>query len=85
MLLTPTKLSGAYEFTSPRSRFVDYPSTELRFYRVAADAEADTPVLVVDYLGLPDTTPEFTTKVQLDAYLAERLAGARREPRSKTQ
>ena len=42
-----------------------------------APAQADTPRLVVYFLGVPDTTPEFATEANLSAYLADRIARIR--------
>jgi len=83
LFLAPTPLHAGVEFISPRPRFVDYPRTDVQFYRSAADANANTPALTVYYLGVPDTTPEFTSEAQLEAYLAERILSARRELRGK--
>lgn len=85
VLLAPTRLQPGFEFVSPRARFVDYPRTDLLFYRTPADADANTPALTVYYLGVPDTTPEFATETQLKDYLAKRIVSARRELRSKPQ
>ena len=58
----------------PRAGFADLPRTELRF----SGAQA----LVVYYLGIPDTTPEFATVAALEAHLASRMAklGAEGKP-----
>ncbi len=58
----------------PRSRFADLPQTEWRF--LPKDPAA--PALVVDYRGVPDTTPEFDEAAKLDASLAARIEQARR-------
>lgn len=55
----------------PRAGFADLPRTELRF----AGAES----LVVYYLGIPDTAPEFATAAALEAHLAARMARLRQE------
>ena len=60
-----------------RADFADFPRTELRFYGSAAQADAGVPSLVVFYLGVPDTTPEFATEANLNAYLVDRIARAR--------
>jgi len=84
VLLPPTALRTAFDFASPRSRFVDFPRTELRFYAAASAVDKDAPALIVYYLGAPDTTPEFPAEAQLQAYLAQRVANARREPHGKS-
>jgi hypothetical protein len=77
-LLAAAATAGLPDLAIPRSHFADFPRTELRFFRTAADA---APALVVFYLGVPDTTPEFAQARQLDAYLGGRIARARNEPR----
>ena len=59
---------------APRPQYADFPRTELRFYSSGAGAE---PALVVFYLGVPDTTPEFATEANLNTYLVDRIARAR--------
>ena len=54
---------------SDRDTFSDLPSRELHFYRTEADLKGDHPAMTVYYLGVPDTTPEFSTKTALDNYL----------------
>jgi hypothetical protein len=85
VLLAPTPVHPGLLFVSPRPRFVDYPRTDLLFYRTRAAAEANAPALTVYYLGVPDTTPEFATEAQLEDYLAKRMVSARRELRRTTQ
>ena len=60
-----TALGPSLEVRLPRAGFADHPRTELRF----SGAEA----LVVYYLGIPDTAPEFATAAALEAHLATRL------------
>lgn len=55
-----------------RRQFAEFPRTELQFFAAGATG-ALTPQLVVYYLGVPDTTPEFAGEPQLDAYLADRI------------
>jgi hypothetical protein len=69
---TPTK--GSIDIRVSRAQFADFPRTELQFY---AAASPTTPALVVYYLGVPDTTPEFTDMSRLDLYLTDRIAGGR--------
>jgi hypothetical protein len=83
--LPPPRLNpGTTDVRSPRANFADFPRTELRFYGSAAEAESGVPKLVVFYLGVPDTTPEFATEDKLDAYLRNRIARLRGEAGSKT-
>ncbi|HWZ71848.1 MAG TPA: hypothetical protein VN326_10290 [Casimicrobiaceae bacterium] len=73
-LLAATRSAGVIEVRSPRPRFAELPRTEFRFYESAAAAQQDTPALVVFFLGVPDTTPEFATEDKLQAYLGDRVA-----------
>jgi hypothetical protein len=84
-LLIPTSNAGVIEVRSSRAQFADFPRTELRFYDSAAQIQSDTPKLVVFYLGVPDTTPEFATEDKLDAYLSDRIAKLRGDAGSKTR
>jgi len=61
---------------SPRAGFADFPRREIHLYRTAEDWRARRPALTVYYLGVPDTTPEFTMEAALTAYLASALAKA---------
>jgi hypothetical protein len=76
-LLPNTATAGPVELRVPRSQYADFPRTEVRLYESAASAQADAPSLVVFYLGVPDTTPEFTTEAALQSYFADRIARAR--------
>jgi hypothetical protein len=73
-LLPSTPTAGAVDVRVPRAQYADFPRTELRFYGSSATGD---PTLVVFYLGVPDTTPEFATEANLNAYLADRIARAR--------
>jgi len=83
-LLQRKSSSGVIDLRVPRAHFADFPRTELRLYHAASAQPSDTPKLVLFYLGVPDTTPEFVNEAKLDAYLAERLARLRAKPGSKT-
>ena len=61
-----TALGPPIDVRLPRAGFADHPRTELRF----SGAES----LVVYYLSIPDTVPEFATAAALEAHLATRLA-----------
>jgi hypothetical protein len=58
-----------------RAQFADYPSTEFHFFRSAEDAAANRVALTVFYLGVPDTTPEFTGQREAETYLNRMLIG----------
>jgi hypothetical protein len=73
----PVQAAGPFDLRIPRAQFADYPRTELRLFDSAAHAQANAPQLVVYYLGVPDTTPEFVDAATLDASLSERVARAR--------
>ena len=73
-LLAATRSAGVIDVRTPRAHFADFPRTELRLYESAAAAQNDVPTLVVFFLGVPDTTPEFATEDKLQAYLSERAA-----------
>lgn len=73
----PVQAAGPFDLRIPRTQFADYPRTEFRLFDSAAHAQADAPRLVVYYLGVPDTTPEFNDTVRLDASLSDRIARAR--------
>lgn len=79
-LLHRIPLAASTEVRVPRSQFADTPRTEWRFY---ASATTDTPALIVFYLGVPDTTPEFASEAALDAYFADRFARLRSAPGGK--
>lgn len=58
----------------PRAQFADHPSTEFHFFTGADDAAANKPKLTVFYLGVPDTTPEFSNQPEAGAYF-DRMLG----------
>ncbi len=73
--IIPATASGdVAEVRAPRTHFAEFPRTEVRFYDSAAAAHGDKPALVVFFLGVPDTTPEFTTEDRLQSYLTGRVA-----------
>jgi hypothetical protein len=74
VLQPATAASASIDVRVPRPQYADFPRTEVRFY---AAASATAPALVVYYLGVPDTTPEFPDATKLDAYLIDRIARAR--------
>jgi hypothetical protein len=75
--LKATSVENGLDIRLPRPSFGDLPRTEFRFFRSAEDAKAGAPQLVVYYLGVPDTTPEFAESSALDTYLAGRIERAR--------
>jgi hypothetical protein len=82
-LLPWTPISGRIELRVPRAHFAEFPRTNLQFDAAMPASRSDTPALVVYFLGVPDTTPEFAAEAALDAYLTDRLARARSAPATK--
>jgi len=62
------KLESEVRLETDRDTFSDLPSREIHFYRTQADLRDNKPTLTVYYLGVPDTTPEFSTRAALDEY-----------------
>jgi hypothetical protein len=72
--LVPTRpLDERVDLSVPRSQFVDYPSSEIRLYGDEATTGDRSPDLTVYYLGIPDTTPEFASAREAEAYLDKAL------------
>ena len=63
-------LGARVDVRAPRAGFADFPRREFHLYATEAGWRARKPTLTVYYLGVPDTTPEFTSEAALDAYLA---------------
>lgn len=63
------RLTKEVRLSADREQFANLTSRELHFYRTESDWRADRPALNVYYLGVPDTTPEFTSRTAMDAYL----------------
>ena len=80
--LKATPVESGLDVRLPRPSFGDLPRTEFRFFRSAEEAQAGAPQLVVYYLGVPDTTPEFAESSALDTYLAGRIERARMQKAS---
>jgi hypothetical protein len=59
-------LAAFVDITRARGDFADLPRLEIHLYE---NAGAGVPALTVYYLGVPDTTPEFTTEPLLLRYL----------------
>lgn len=76
VILEGSPLREGLEVRSPRGTFADLPRREIHLYRTARDWQARQPSVTVYYLGIPDTTPEFTSDGPLLTYLAEALAKA---------
>jgi hypothetical protein len=74
---------GGIDVRVPRAHFADFPRTELRLFATETAMLSDKPDLVVYYLGVPDTTPEFATAAALEAYLGDRIGRLKDPSRSK--
>jgi len=74
VLISAQALGESIDLSLPRSGFADFPSCEIHLYRseTAAAAEME-PSLTIYYLGVPDTTPEFASAREAQAYLAKAL------------
>lgn len=70
-------LGAQADVRASRAGFAVFPRREFHLYATEADWRAQKPALTVYYLGVPDTTPEFTSEAALDAYLAGTRSGTR--------
>jgi hypothetical protein len=74
-VLAPVRpLTGQVDLAVPRTEFAEFPSCEIHLYQSGAASDDQAPYLTVYYLGVPDTTPEFSTGQAMDAYLEKILA-----------
>jgi hypothetical protein len=82
-LLGMQPLGSQLDVRTSRGTFADFPRREIHLY-TANDQHAHRPGLTVYFMGLPDTTPEFTSEAELRKYLddalAKLLAGKGRTP-----
>ena len=83
-LLAMTPVGTGIDVRVPRTHFADFPRTEVRLYGVPDAGGTGAPALVVYYLGVPDTTPEFASDAALESYLVQRIARARAGIGSRT-
>ncbi len=74
VILDGRALGGGLDVPSLRGSFADFPRREVHLFRTAADWQERRPAVTVYYLGVPDTTPEFTSESALLTYLTETLA-----------
>ncbi len=77
VMLAMTPVAGVIDLRVPRAHFAAFPRTELRLYAPASPLIIRTASLLVFYLGVPDTTPEFVDMAKLDTYLRDRIAQVR--------
>jgi hypothetical protein len=76
-VLADSLTAGLSDLRASRATYERYPRTEFRFYATTKHEPGESPALVVYFLGVPDTTPEFTSESKLDAYLTERVVRLR--------
>lgn len=76
-LLAGRAVAERIEVRTPRPRYAELPRSEVRLYRSAEALRSGAPALVVYFLSIPDTTPEFASAQALGAYLDGRIAKAR--------
>jgi hypothetical protein len=77
-LVLPARLIGSgLDVQSPRAGFADHTRRELHLYATEDDARAGRRALTVYYLGVPDTTPEFSAELELRRYLDDTVAATR--------
>jgi hypothetical protein len=70
-------LHDRLDVRTPRGTFAGFPRREIRLYRTDTDWQADKPSVTIFYLGLPDTTPEFSSEAALFSYLDNALTKVR--------
>jgi hypothetical protein len=66
-------LGNGVEVRTARATFADFPRREIHFYATSGQ-NAQEPGLTVYFMGLPDTSPEFSSEVALTKYVEETLA-----------
>jgi hypothetical protein len=66
-------MGSGVDVRTPRATFVDFPRREIHFYATGSQ-QAPGPSLTVYFMGLPDTSPEFTSEPALTKYVEETLA-----------
>ena len=76
-LLAASLTAGLTDLRVARTTFERYPRTEFRFFATAKREAGETPALIVYFLGVPDTTPEFPNEARLDADLSQRIVRLR--------
>ena len=72
-MLAAQPLGKGLDVRSPRASFAEFTRREIHFYTVE-DWAAGRSSLVVSYVGVPDTSPEFASEAALSAYLDDVLA-----------
>ena len=67
-IVEPNPLKEVNDVVSLRETFKNMGGRHLMFYEAAVENAAVQPDLVIYYLGIPDTTPEFQSVDQLEDY-----------------
>jgi len=80
VLLPPSSTGARIDARIPRAQFADLPRTEFRLFGSTPKAPTDAPKLLVYYLGIPDTTPEFASEAALENYLTSRIRQGATKP-----
>jgi hypothetical protein len=73
VLISTQVLGESIDLSVPRSGFAEFPSCEIHLYRSEAGSPDEPPSLTIYYLGVPDTTPEFASAREAQAYLGKAL------------
>jgi hypothetical protein len=73
MLVPPRPINEHVDLTIPRGDFAMHPSCEILLYESKPTAVDNTARLVIYYLGVPDTTPEFSNDTEVKTYLDKML------------
>ncbi|HLE45060.1 MAG TPA: hypothetical protein VJB36_13675 [Methylomirabilota bacterium] len=76
-VLDARPLASELDVRSLQTLFADFPRREIHLYRTAEGPRAGPPAVTIYYLGVPDTTPEFTSEAALIAYLTAAVTKAR--------
>ncbi len=82
-MLSGQPLLGTVEVRNPRASFAEYTRREFQFF-TTDDWLAKRPSLTVYYMGVPDTSPEFTSESPLAKYLDDALAKVRGQAQGQT-
>lgn len=76
-IVPPVALGAVYDVRIPRTRFREYPRTEIHLARTPEDLAARRPAVTIYFTGVPDTTPELANEAALAAYFERALTRAR--------
>jgi hypothetical protein len=72
-ILARRPLGSGLDVRTSRATFADFPRREIHLY-AANGQPTQPPSLTVYFMGLPDTSPEFSSDAALKQYLEETLA-----------